>query len=1378
MNVDLHSLYAQRSLGRARAFVQRTGKSGGNVGAGKGNGNGNGGDGSPGGGTGFGLATSGSAVNAEVNRRDMLGRTVLHLAASEVDDWALEWVELLLGVPGLQVNAVDTESGWGALHRALYSGNIAAARLLLAHRDIDARLKDHEQLSPFDVYNSTVEGTNPSDTSSLANPPRLELFTWGSNRNYVLGFESDGDRAVPERVQLKREEGQTGLRFYEPLRVKDISMARLHTGIVTDEKVDNIRLCGYGTGGRLGHSAQIQFTFAPLPDFPHTVASVALSPDHTVVVTSEGDVYTFGLNRFSQLGYAIESPTIKDEPIQIVPRRVVGALKKEVVLGAAASRTHTAVFTADSLFTWGTNKGQLGYATAGTSTQVMPRKVTAIPWPIIMLTATEHATCVLLATKDVLVLQGEVFVRISFPLARFPSKMQAYRPPTVSSKPQIEKIASCGNTFAALSSLGDVFTFNLDSSTSDSTSAVARTAPKPQRVWSLRRNFTAVVDFGVGLDGSVILCTLSGHVFVRTKKFEASSGKASGSATPPSTRNSANSGNGWKFTRVPHLQRVIKVAANSTGAFAAIRSDVPLRFIDIEGPTLSENLLGILPHWRRVGPLGAKVGSRQRKGGADEDEEDPDLGVERDVEIALRMVKVLEKWDPSYESHLGGSDAFIVAGEHRFPVHRLILAARSPYLATQLAIGDTATLDCTPFTLLLLLHYIYSDDLPAVWDSRVGSTLREHYPTSVVDIDFARTKAELQHLATTLGLPHLQQSLLFHVKTIPSPSLPATVGDLRLTSVQAADAVLELEDGEAMCHSVILRARCSFFETFFEDEDWARERRVGAVVRFNLKHIKSEVMDVVLKHLYLDAGIELFDEIDRPTADEYIDFVTQILAAANELLLDKLKLVCSAVLRSFVTLHNVCAILVDAAFYEANDLVRACLYFLASSMETVLESRLLDDLPSDLVEAVSSFCRERQGARMPISRSGLLTQELMMKHGSWLADLDFGRPTGGAAKWRPTIPRSPGPSFAPSPGGSPRMTPKTFPAKQRQSLPIPREASDEVLTFAMDEDDFALDAPGLQYQTPLGRQRRTSLQAGTSSSPSPSFTPIGSPPPSRLQPWTKVNSVASTSSPRDLRSIMSHEAAANFERPSPLTPPSGQPTPTSSWKPQASSSWRSSSSPRPSLADIMATEQARPSPTPPLPVTSRRPIPAPLSPSLSQPSPKPSPAPVITPSRLGASRASTSGFGAADVPWTNYTVAPPPPRVSPDPFSPFAASVSPARGSFASIQQAQREEINAVKEVKAPRSFQEVMAAEAAEERSRAEILEFERRERAEALEFERWWAEESKRVQAESVGSSGGGGTRGGGAKRGGGRGGRGRGRGGKGPKSNISKEPRVASA
>ncbi|KAI5481874.1 BTB domain and ankyrin repeat containing protein [Pseudohyphozyma bogoriensis] len=1263
-----------------------------------------------------------AAISAEINRRDYLGRTVLHLAVTELAEWALDWVELLLSVPGLQVNAADTESGWSALHRALYAGNIAAARQLLARDDVDARLKDHEGLTPFDIYNSTVEGTNPSDVSSTAASARLELFTWGANRNYVLGFSGDGDRVFPERVQLMREEGQKGLDAFEPLRIREVSMARLHTGIVTDEARNNIRLCGYGTGGRLGPSTHTQFTFAPLPDFPHQVASVVLSPDHTVVVTTSGHVYTFGLNRFEQLGYTIDAPTtqplkgVSDEPIQSVPKRVVGALKKEVVLGAAASRTHTAVFTSDSLFTWGTNKGQLGYATPGSLVQVLPRKVTTVQTPIIQLSATENATACLLESKDVLVLYHEGYLRIVFPLARFPSKMQTYRPPQVSSISNIDKIVSSGNTFVALSSLGDVFSFNLDSSTtksaSDTPGALARMVVKPQRIWSLRRQFTGVTDVGVGLDGAIILSTRSGHVFVRTKRFEAQSNKIAGTATPPAKSGST----GWKFSRVPYLQRVVKVAANSTGGFAAIRADVPLRPIEIEGPTLSENLLGILPHWRKVGPLGAKFGSRRRPDDEESDDEADDAGIEKDVEIAVRMTEVLEKWDAGWEEQRLGSTTFVVAGRLRLPVHGLLLAVRSSVLAKDVAAGKAIVFPCSEMTALLLLHYLYSDDLIPIWDSRVGSRLREACPS--LDLDIGAVKEELKELANRFELPALTQSLHYHAKTPPKPTLvPAVRGLLTSPSFPAADIVLVLADREVKCHSVVLRARCSVFETFYADVDWTLLRGEEGTLRYDLSHIDASVMSLVLSHLYGDAGLEMFDSIDFPTTDEYIDFVTLVLAAANELLLDKLKAICSGVLRRFVTLHNVCSILVDAAFYEAEELSRACMHFIACSMETVLEGRLLDDLPPDLLAAVSAFCQERQGARLPISRSGLLVSDLMAKHSSWVADLDLAKPTGGARKFKATVPRSPGPSPSLlSPAASPHLLPHTSP--QMRATPVSpstspllqpaRESHDE--PFSMD-DDFSLDSSpvrptfaGSSSSTPgmLTPARRVSVPGQFGSPSTPSFTPLGSPPPPRLQPWTAVNSSASKP-PMDLRGIMASEAAS---------------------RPQPSTSGAKSSAPTPVSEQRQAPVHPPASrPEPSRPVSHRATLaPAPPAGPPSNPSSAIGAA-VIVPTRQGNRAASGSrpkaSFGAADIPWTNYSAAPTPAPA----FDAFSASPStPPLASFASIQSQQRAEVEAVRENKAPRSFADVMA----QEREDAQ-------RKAEEEDFERWWAQESERVRRES---------------------------------------------
>lgn len=66
-------------------------------------------------------------MSLDVNARDWLGRTILHLACSASDPASVEYVRLLLAHPAINVNVQDTESQWTALHRALYHGNISAA---------------------------------------------------------------------------------------------------------------------------------------------------------------------------------------------------------------------------------------------------------------------------------------------------------------------------------------------------------------------------------------------------------------------------------------------------------------------------------------------------------------------------------------------------------------------------------------------------------------------------------------------------------------------------------------------------------------------------------------------------------------------------------------------------------------------------------------------------------------------------------------------------------------------------------------------------------------------------------------------------------------------------------------------------------------------------------------------------------------------------------------------------------------------------------------------------------------------------------------------------------------------------------------------------
>ena len=115
---------------------------------------------------------------------------------------------------------------------------------------------------------------------------------------------------------------------------------------------------------RLGRTVHSQLALTPMPDFPHSIVSVALGQDHTLALTSGGYILSWGHNRFSQLGYPIEQPENsrgKEElEIQVSPKRIVGMLKKEHVKGVAAGRMASACWTEEGLFTWGTNAGHLG----------------------------------------------------------------------------------------------------------------------------------------------------------------------------------------------------------------------------------------------------------------------------------------------------------------------------------------------------------------------------------------------------------------------------------------------------------------------------------------------------------------------------------------------------------------------------------------------------------------------------------------------------------------------------------------------------------------------------------------------------------------------------------------------------------------------------------------------------------------------------------------------------------------------------------------------------------------------------------------------------------------------------------------------------------
>jgi alpha-tubulin suppressor-like RCC1 family protein len=141
-----------------------------------------------------------------------------------------------------------------------------------------------------------------------------------------------------------------------------------------------------------GGGQHTQPSFLPtikLPlDTENVFTAIALGQDHTLALMSDGTVFSWGLGRFSQLGYEVPSPHI-----QSLPRVIAGPLRRERVRGIAACKSASACWTDTRLYTWGKNNGQLGYDKNATPVQTVPRIVSKIAKPIITVTLNVSVGC-------------------------------------------------------------------------------------------------------------------------------------------------------------------------------------------------------------------------------------------------------------------------------------------------------------------------------------------------------------------------------------------------------------------------------------------------------------------------------------------------------------------------------------------------------------------------------------------------------------------------------------------------------------------------------------------------------------------------------------------------------------------------------------------------------------------------------------------------------------------------------------------------------------------------------------------------------------------------------------------------------------------------
>ncbi|OTA03461.1 hypothetical protein A9Z42_0039400 [Trichoderma parareesei] len=935
------------------------------------------------------------------------------------------------------------------------------------------KTKDHEGNSPFDLYNSTiaarslrhtlVQSLNDDDSDygdgdfeqistkiSHANKHYAEgdeLFMFGSNKNLSLGVGDEDDRQYPERIMLQRSD-QLIRRFFEdyltqkhvdaPLNVttdleaiptlvqnrslviQDVAMSKLHSAILTDDPISNLYVCGVGRGGRLGLGDEnTQFKFTPLhgPFADKKVSQVALGQNHSMAVVGNGELWTWGLNSDSQLGYVLPPPSRTDEePMSLVPRQVFGPLKKEVVLGVAASSIHSVAHTGSSLYTWGRNAGQLALMDSDSRSldlQQTPRKVAAslLSAPIEMVSAIDRATICLLSNHQVWVFTnyGYNLIRFPFPDAAVHRRLNAslYSAMSEVSRRDIRYITSGGDTIAAVTARGDLFTMQVSNKGDLGAPSGSTTNPvkiksavtQPQCIWDSGKD--GVLSVGVGEHGSVIICTESGAVWRRIKRLK---GKFESSVDARRKD--------FKFQRVPYITDCVAVRSSTFGAFAAIRKDCKVMSQEI--PIAEQGL------WKDIGALlclkdfhtpgtDDERDSSRKAWNASIRREGPGTVAHQllsSADIETDLVRWLQGNYSLYDTDLEIRTS--AAPDIRIPVHGWLLSARSSILRAALsdfrldgsqAQSETFVIESLDdkmvltllhvdiFTILNVVVYAYLDNIVPVWKYTREAPAMAHR--------FRQVRTDLMKVATKLNMPKLEAAARLQAgleRTLDADMQEAIKDPMFFDD---GDVVLELDGDEVTVHSHLLCQRCPFFDGMFNGRSqgqWLTERRHGAQqaepVRIDLKHIHPETFSYVLKYLYGDVGEEIFDDVTAASLDEFSELVLDVLSVANELMIDRLSQICQSLIGKFVTTRNISNLLNEISACAVAEFKDTGLEYLCLQLESMLENHLLDGLDEELLYELDCKIRDNQLACFPFAKSGRAELLLHEKHPDLAADIE------------------------------------------------------------------------------------------------------------------------------------------------------------------------------------------------------------------------------------------------------------------------------------------------------------------------------------------------------------------------------------------------------
>uniref|UniRef100_A0A9J8CFJ5 Inhibitor of Bruton tyrosine kinase n=1 Tax=Cyprinus carpio carpio TaxID=630221 RepID=A0A9J8CFJ5_CYPCA len=771
--------------------------------------------------------------------RDEFGRTALHLVASLGKRDLLQW---LLDRKHADMLAKDKESGWTALHRSAFYGQIHCLMGLIK-RGGALSIQDKEGLSALDL---TMKD-RPAHVV-FRNTDPTEVYTWGSNTNFSLGHGNQESRHHPEIVDL-------------------FSRSRIYVKQVTSKSLK----------GR-------------------SVIGVAAGRFHTVLWTRDA-VYTVGLNG-GQLGYLLEP---NGEKCVTVPRQVSALHHKDVTIAMAAASNGATVCV--------TEKGDVYLLTDYQCKKLASKQ---------------------LNLKKVLVSGGSLDHRID---------------PQLLHDGGGEKLV-----ILALDEAGRVFCWRS-----------VGTSVRPCR-WAYSRQ-VFMSDIALSKN-SMMFVTQDGEGFSGQwlGQYKKAVDKKDGMEV------SGHSDGGGVYERIrleklPYVHRAVSITMDSKGRnFGVLQSDPKTSLYEV--PTASASTFS--QHFQRL----------------------------------------LTEADETDSIH----DVTLQAGNRTFAAHKYILSTRSDFFRKVLlpeggtegvgdgevkkgedAVGcDLLVLEKVPPEMLeQALHFIYTDSCEMLvhgtrpiiprckqssdpepqqqlihslqalgLENRSALDMYRSLPAKTLeDADKPKAKSTkpgkkgkssnepgqnpvkmLQGIAKKLGLGSLSARLdgvKFENGKI-SVVQKKTGNKLRFNQKKCSylcDVTLRSEDGkEFPCHKCVLCARLEYFNSML-GSPWIEATSCTALDMAT----SSEVLQAILEYIYTD---------ESPTVRESVnvEFVCNVLVVADQLLITRLKEICEVAITENLTLKNAAELLEFATVYNADQLKLSCLQFIVLNMAALLESRALEIL--------------------------------------------------------------------------------------------------------------------------------------------------------------------------------------------------------------------------------------------------------------------------------------------------------------------------------------------------------------------------------------------------------------------------------------------------